>query len=79
MGHEVFYLLPNGAAIVADTGALKNWERHREEREERDRLEREQTEGTAERLRELLRVVPDDEEARSVLALVEQALAGTGR
>jgi large subunit ribosomal protein L9 len=52
-GYARNFLLPNGAAIVADTGALKNWERHREEREERDRSEREQAEATAERLREL--------------------------
>jgi large subunit ribosomal protein L9 len=52
-GYARNYLLPNGAAIVADTGALKNWERHREEREERDRTEREQAEATAQKLREL--------------------------
>jgi large subunit ribosomal protein L9 len=52
-GYARNYLLPTGAAIKADTGAMKNWERHREEREERDRLEREGAEATAERLREL--------------------------
>ena len=36
-GYARNYLLPNGAAVIADAGALKNWERHRAEREERDR------------------------------------------
>ena len=52
-GYARNYLLPTGAAVKADTGAMKNWERHREEREERDRLEREAAEATATRLREL--------------------------
>ena len=52
-GYARNYLLPTGAAVKADTGAMKNWERHREEREERDRLEREGAEATATRLREL--------------------------
>jgi large subunit ribosomal protein L9 len=38
---------------MADTGALKNWERHRAERDERDRTEREAAEATAEKLRAL--------------------------
>jgi large subunit ribosomal protein L9 len=36
-GYARNFLLPNGAAVMADTGALKNWERHRAERDERDR------------------------------------------
>jgi large subunit ribosomal protein L9 len=52
-GYARNFLLPTRAAVRADAGALKNWERHREEREERDRSEREQAEATAERLREL--------------------------
>jgi large subunit ribosomal protein L9 len=52
-GYARNFLFPNGAAVKADTGALKNWERHRAEREERDRLEKEQAEATAERLRGL--------------------------
>ena len=52
-GYARNFLLPNGAAVVADAGALKNWERHRAERDERDRSEREAAEATAERLREL--------------------------
>lgn len=52
-GYARNFLLPNGAAVVADAGALKNWERHRVEREERDRTERAEAEATAERLREM--------------------------
>ncbi len=52
-GYARNFLFPTGAAVHADTGAMKNWERHRAEREERDRLEREQAEATAARLREL--------------------------
>jgi large subunit ribosomal protein L9 len=52
-GYARNFLLPNGAAVVADAGAIKNWERHRSEREERDRSERAAAEATAERLREL--------------------------
>jgi large subunit ribosomal protein L9 len=52
-GYARNFLLPTGAAVKADTGAMKNWERHREEREERDRLEREHVEALAEKLREL--------------------------
>jgi large subunit ribosomal protein L9 len=52
-GYARNYLLPTGAAVVADTGAVKNWERHRSEREDRDRAERAAAEATAERLGEL--------------------------
>jgi large subunit ribosomal protein L9 len=52
-GYARNFLFPTGKAMVADAGALKNWERHRTEREERDRSEREEAEATAERLREL--------------------------
>jgi large subunit ribosomal protein L9 len=52
-GYARNFLLPNGAAVVADTGALRNWERHRVEREERDRAERTDAEATAEKLRAL--------------------------
>jgi large subunit ribosomal protein L9 len=52
-GYARNFLFPTGAAVKADTGAMKNWERHREEREERDRAEREQAEAAAERVREL--------------------------
>jgi large subunit ribosomal protein L9 len=52
-GYARNFLLPTGKAVMADLGAIKNWERHREEREERDRSERSAAEATAERLREL--------------------------
>ena len=57
-GYARNFLLPNGAAVVADAGALKNWERHRAERDERDRVEREGAEATAERLRALRIEIP---------------------
>jgi len=52
-GYARNYLLPTGAAVVANAGAVKNWERHREEREERDRTERTTAEATAEKIRGL--------------------------
>jgi large subunit ribosomal protein L9 len=52
-GYARNFLLPTGKAMMADAGALKNWERHRAEREARDRSERERAEAMAERLREL--------------------------
>ncbi|HEX6655751.1 MAG TPA: 50S ribosomal protein L9 [Candidatus Limnocylindria bacterium] len=57
-GYARNFLLPNGAAVVANTGALKNWERHRAERDERDRVEREDAEATAEKLRSLKIEIP---------------------
>ena len=57
-GYARNFLLPNGAAVMADGGALKNWERHRTEREERDRAEREDAEATAERLRAMKLEIP---------------------
>ena len=52
-GYARNFLFPTGKAVMADAGALKNWERHREEREERDRAERAEQEALGERLREL--------------------------
>lgn len=52
-GYARNLLLPSGAAVKADLGATRNWERHRAEREERDRAERETAEGMAAKLREL--------------------------
>jgi large subunit ribosomal protein L9 len=52
-GYARNFLLPTGAAILADKGAVANWERHREQREERDRSVRAEAEATADRLREL--------------------------
>src|SRR5687768_7429915 len=57
-GYARNLLLPSGAAVVADKGALANWERHRDQREERDRSVRAQAEATAEKLRELKLEIP---------------------
>ena len=57
-GYARNYLLPTGAATVADKGAVANWERHREQREERDRSVRAEAEATAEKLRALKLTVP---------------------
>ena len=57
-GYARNFLLPSGAAAVADKGAVANWERHRDQREARDRSVREQAEATAERLRELRLEIP---------------------
>lgn len=57
-GYARNFLLPTGKAIVADKGAVANWERHRDQREERDRAERAAAEATAERLRELKLEIP---------------------
>ena len=52
-GYARNFLLPQQAAVVADLGAVKNWERHRDVREERDRTERAAAEAIAARLNEL--------------------------
>ncbi len=52
-GYARNFLFPTGAAAIADAGALKNWERHRDEREERERGLRAEAEAMAERLREM--------------------------
>ena len=57
-GYARNFLLPTGAAVVADKGAVANWERHREQREERDRAIRADAEALAERLRELKLEIP---------------------
>ena len=57
-GYARNYLLTTGAAVVADKGAVANWERHRDQREERDRSARADAEATAERLRALRLEVP---------------------
>jgi len=57
-GYARNFLLPTGAAVVADKGAVANWERHRDQREERDRSVRADAEATAERLRELKLEMP---------------------
>jgi large subunit ribosomal protein L9 len=57
-GYARNFLLPTGAVVVADKGAVANWERHRDQREERDRTARADAEATAERLRNLRLEVP---------------------
>ena len=52
-GYARNFLLPTRAAVIADKGAIANWERHRDQREERDRAAVSQAEATAERLREM--------------------------
>ena len=52
-GYARNFLLPSGAAAMADANALANWERHRGEREAREQSIRSEAEATAERLREL--------------------------
>jgi large subunit ribosomal protein L9 len=57
-GYARNFLLPTAAAVVADKGAVANWERHRDQREERDRSARAEAEATAEKLRNLRIEVP---------------------
>ncbi|MCV0403071.1 MAG: 50S ribosomal protein L9 [Chloroflexi bacterium] len=57
-GYARNFLLPTAAAVVADKGAVANWERHREQREERDRSIRADAEAMAEKLRELKLEIP---------------------
>ena len=52
-GYARNFLFPSGAAAIADAGALKNWERHRDEREAREAGMRSEAEEMAARLREL--------------------------
>jgi large subunit ribosomal protein L9 len=56
-GYARNFLLPSGAAMLADKGAVANWERHREQREERDRAARAAAEETAAKLREMKLVI----------------------
>ena len=57
-GYARNFLLPSGAVVAADKGAVANWERGREQREERDRSARADAESTAEKLRELKLTIP---------------------
>jgi large subunit ribosomal protein L9 len=57
-GYARNFLLPTGAVVVADKGAVANWERHREQREDRDRAVRTEAEAMAEKLRALTLQVP---------------------
>jgi large subunit ribosomal protein L9 len=49
-GYARNHLIPTGAAVLADLGAVRNWERHKEQRDERDRAVRADAEATAERI-----------------------------
>jgi large subunit ribosomal protein L9 len=57
-GYARNFLLPTGAVVVADKGAVANWERHRDQREERERSVHADAEATAEKLRELRLEIP---------------------
>lgn len=52
-GYARNFLLPSGAAAMADANALANWERHKDERDAREAGMRSEAEAMAERLREL--------------------------
>lgn len=57
-GYARNFLLPTGKAVIADKGAVANWERHRDQREDRDRALKADAEATAEKLRELTIEIP---------------------
>lgn len=57
-GYARNFLLPSGAAVLADKGQVANWERHRDRREERERTLRTDAEATAARLSELRIEIP---------------------
>ena len=57
-GYARNFLLPTGKAVIADKGAVANWERHRDQREDRDRALKADAEATAERLRALTIEIP---------------------
>ena len=57
-GYARNFLLPTHRAVIADKGAVANWERHRDQREERDRAVRADAEALAEKLRELKLEIP---------------------
>ena len=52
-GYARNLLLPSGAAVQADVGAIRNWERHREQREERERMAHADAEALVARLSEV--------------------------
>jgi large subunit ribosomal protein L9 len=57
-GYARNFLLPTGRAVIADKGALANWERHRDQRDERDRAVRADAEAIAQKLKELKLEIP---------------------
>ncbi len=52
-GYARNHLIPTGAAVLADLGAVRNWDRHKEQREERDRAVKSDAEALAQQLGEL--------------------------
>jgi len=52
-GYARNHLIPTGAAVLADLGAVRNWERHLDQREARDQALRTDAEATAARIGEL--------------------------
>jgi len=57
-GYARNFLLPTARAVIADKGAVANWERNKDQREERDRAARAEAEAMAEKLRELKLEIP---------------------
>ena len=57
-GYARNFLLPTHRAVIADKGAVANWERHRGQREERDRMARADAEAVAEKLNALKLEIP---------------------
>jgi large subunit ribosomal protein L9 len=57
-GYARNFLIPSGAAAVADRGTVANWERHRDRREERERQLRSDAQVLAERIGALRLQVP---------------------
>jgi large subunit ribosomal protein L9 len=57
-GYARNFLIPSGAAAIADRGAVANWERHRDQREERERHVRAEAQLLAERIAALRLEVP---------------------
>lgn len=57
-GYSRNFLFPTGAAVIADKGAVANWERHKDQREERDRGARADAEATAAKINGLKLEVP---------------------
>jgi large subunit ribosomal protein L9 len=52
-GYARNHLIPTGAAVLADLGAVRNWDRHKEQREERDRVIRSDAEALGQRIGDL--------------------------
>ncbi len=57
-GYARNFLFPTARAVIADKGAVANWERHKDQREERDRAVRADAEAVAEKLREQTLAIP---------------------